>query len=192
MIHLISAFFLDGMLLRVLAFWLATLLCTPLVRTRRTPMSRMKCRQLANLDEARALTLAEVALALATASPTANADPDVTPPDEEAEHAAVIVDEDAEVEVEGEEGETVSEEEAEDALEAETDLQPPQHTEALDILASMEVKFAILRERIYIDELEEIATKEAMILSGTHPKLLHFLTTLSQLEERRTNLASQT
>lgn len=38
--------------------------------------------------------------------------------------------------------------------------------------------------------MEEIATEEAMILNGTHPELLHFLTTLSQRKERRTNLAS--
>ena len=54
----------------------------------------------------------------------------------------------------------------------------------------MKVKFAILRKHIYIDKMEEIATEEAMILNGTHPELLHFLTTLSQRKERHTNLAS--
>jgi len=38
--------------------------------------------------------------------------------------------------------------------------------------------------------MEEIATEEAMILNGSHPELLHFLTTLSQRKERHTNLAS--
>ena len=150
-------------------------------------------------EETTTLTLVEAALALATASPTANADPDATPPDEEAEPVAVVVDEDAEVGVEGEgesEGEAVSEveedeEEPEDALEAETDLQPPQRAEAPDILAGMEVKFAILRERIYIDKMEETATEEAMILNGTHPELLHFLTTLSARGTPRESCISQ-
>jgi len=97
---------------------------------------------------------------------------------------------DAEVEVEREgKGEAISEE-AEDDLQAETDLQAPQRAKALGILAGMEVKFAILREHIYIDKMEEIATKEAMILNGAHPELLHFLKTLSQRKQPRTNLAS--
>ena len=134
-------------------------------------------------EEAAALTLVEAALALATASPTANADPDATPPDEEAEPVAAAINKDAEVKVEGE-GEAVSEEEAEDALDAETDLQPPQRAEALDILAGM---FAILREHIYIDKMEEIAAEEAMIINGTPTELL---TTLSQRKEHCPNLAS--
>jgi hypothetical protein len=152
-------------------------------------------RKLAN-DEGAALTLVGAALALAEASLVAKADSDATPP-EDTEPVVAPVDEDAEVEVEVEgegEVEAISEdeedEEAEDALEADTDLQPPQRAEALDILAGMEVKFAILRERIYIDKMEEIAAEEAMILNGTHPELLHFLTTLSQRKERRTKLAS--
>ena len=53
----------------------------------------------------------------------------------------------------------------------------------------MEVKFAILREHIYIDKMEEIATEEAMILNSHHPELLHPLTTLSQHKEHHTKLA---
>ena len=138
-------------------------------------------------DENAALTLVEAALA--EASPTAEAEPDATPPDEDAEPVVPVADEDAEV-GEGAVSEDEEDEEVEDPLEADTDLQPPQRAEALDILAGMEVKFAILRERIYVDKMEEIAAEEAMILNGTHPELLHFLTTLSQRKERRTKLAS--
>lgn len=149
------------------------------------------------LDDAAALTLNTLAgttLALEQQVAEDDAEADITPPDEDLE-AAAVQDEDAEVEIEVEvEGEVAHEdeedEEADDALEADTDLQPPQRAEALDILAGIEVKFAILRERIYIDKMEEVAAEEAMILNGTHPELLHFLSTLSQRKERRIKLAS--
>jgi hypothetical protein len=48
-------------------------------------------------------------------------------------------------------------------------LQPLQLAEALDILVDKEVKFAVLHERIYIDNMEEIAAKEAMALNGNRP-----------------------
>ena len=119
------------------------------------------------------------------------AEPTETPPDADGE-------EDIEVEVEAEayaEPEPVpaeegEEDEADDAMEADTDLQPPQRAEALDILAGIEVKFAILRERIYIDKMEEIAQEEAMVRNDIHPELLHFMATLSQRRERRISLAS--
>lgn len=87
------------------------------------------------------------------------------------------------------EEEEEDDEDADDTLEADTDLQPPQRAEALDILAGMEVKFAILRERIYLDKMDEIAREEAMIRDDDHPEVLHFMTTLLERKDRKMKLA---
>lgn len=53
-----------------------------------------------------------------------------------------------------------------DAEEAELDLQPAHRAEALDVLAGIELKFALLREALYVEKMEELAVEEAMILQG--------------------------
>ena len=53
-----------------------------------------------------------------------------------------------------------------DAEEAELDLQPAHRAEALDVLAGIELKFALLREALYVEKMEELAMEEAMILQG--------------------------
>ena len=98
---------------------------------------------------------------------------------------------------------------AEAEMETETEIQPTKRAEALDILAAMELKFATLRERIFIDKMEEIAREEAMILDGkfslycfsclimncisfigTHPEHLYLLAELQRRRDRRLQLAT--
>ena len=148
-------------------------------------------------DETNALTLGSLADVASTA-PNMKVEgetADEKPRDEQAEEG----EEDVEVEVEGEqdpEQPVDDDDDAEDgdeALEAdaEGDLHTPQREEALTMLAEIEVKFAILRERLYLDKMEETAQEEATILNETHPELLHFLSVLSERKERRLALATK-
>lgn len=57
-------------------------------------------------------------------------------------------------------------EEVEADHEVENEIQPTQRAEALDILAAMELKFAILRQRIYLDKMRETAREEKMLIEG--------------------------
>ena len=50
--------------------------------------------------------------------------------------------------------------------ETELDLQPAHRAEALDVLAQIELRYALLRERLYIEKMEDLAMEEAMILQG--------------------------
>lgn len=62
------------------------------------------------------------------------------------------------------------------------DLQSADRQPALDALAILELKFALLRQRIYQDKMDELGKEEQMIQNGTHPEMLH---TISELEKRR-------
>jgi hypothetical protein len=50
-----------------------------------------------------------------------------------------------------------------DVEDQEIELQPAHRAEALDVLASIELKFALLRERVYVEKMEILAWEEAMI-----------------------------
>jgi hypothetical protein len=50
-----------------------------------------------------------------------------------------------------------------DLEDQEIELQPAHRAEALDVLASIELKFAMLRERVYVEKMEILAWEEAMI-----------------------------
>ena len=50
--------------------------------------------------------------------------------------------------------------------ETELDLQPAHRAEALDVLAQIELRYALLRERLYIEKMEDLAMEEAMVLQG--------------------------
>ena len=45
----------------------------------------------------------------------------------------------------------------------ESDLQPAHRAEALDVLATIELKFALLRERLYVEKMDGLAWEERMI-----------------------------
>lgn len=50
------------------------------------------------------------------------------------------------------------------------DLQPAHRAEALDVLATIEIKFAMLRERVYVEKMEGLAWEEALVWEGKyHP-----------------------
>ncbi|KAL6302269.1 hypothetical protein BKA93DRAFT_818568 [Sparassis latifolia] len=82
--------------------------------------------------------------------------------------------------VEAEEAEVDS---AELELELDLDLQPAHRAEALDVLATIELKFALLRERL--------AWEENLVAEGTHPEMLHLHTELSKRRDKRLELASR-
>ncbi|KAG8961069.1 hypothetical protein FRC03_005807 [Tulasnella sp. 419] len=111
-------------------------------------------------------------------------------PEEQEEQEEPEPDVDNEQELEGEPEIDRAAADAADEVEAETEIQPTQRAEALDILATMEIKFALLREKIYVDKMEEIAREEEMILNGSHPEYLHLLGELQQRRDRKLNLAS--
>ncbi|KIK23983.1 hypothetical protein PISMIDRAFT_427439 [Pisolithus microcarpus 441] len=46
------------------------------------------------------------------------------------------------------------------------DLQPAHRAEALDVLATIEIKFAMLRERVYVEKMEGLAWEESLIWEG--------------------------
>jgi len=50
-----------------------------------------------------------------------------------------------------------------DLEDQEIELQPAHRAEALDVLASIEFKFDMLRERVYVEEMEILAWEESMI-----------------------------
>jgi len=57
------------------------------------------------------------------------------------------------------------EEEGDPELEAE--VQPAHRAEALDVLATIELKFALLREKLYVEKMEVLAWEEALVANGT-------------------------
>ena len=51
-------------------------------------------------------------------------------------------------------------------MEMESDLLPVHRAEALDVLAQIELKFAQLRGRIYVEKMEDLAWEEALVAEG--------------------------
>jgi hypothetical protein len=106
-------------------------------------------------------------------------------PELEEPEEAVAAEEEEEVEEEEEE------DEEEEEPEAESDLQPPQRAEALDILGGLEIKFAHLRERLYVDKMEDAAMEEDYYLADKHPEVLFLIKTLDERKEQRLQLAKR-
>ncbi|KAH9918993.1 uncharacterized protein B0H18DRAFT_1122799 [Fomitopsis serialis] len=79
------------------------------------------------------------------------------------------------------------------ALEMElgSDLQPAHHAEALDVLATRtHSKFALLRERFYVEKTEALAWEEALVAEGTRPEMRR-LKELLKRRDKRLELASR-
>lgn len=53
-----------------------------------------------------------------------------------------------------------------DADDADQELYAADRADALDALAQLELKFALVRQRIYLDRMNELAKEEAMIQDG--------------------------
>jgi hypothetical protein len=51
-------------------------------------------------------------------------------------------------------------------VEVDSDLQPAHRAEALDVLATIELKFALLRERVYVEKMEGLAWEEVLVGDG--------------------------
>lgn len=68
-----------------------------------------------------------------------------------------------------EDADTIADEEECDA-ELEEDMQPAHRTEALDVLATIELKFALLREKLYVEKMEALAWEEALVATGAYAK----------------------
>ena len=68
-----------------------------------------------------------------------------------------------------EDADAVADEEEGDA-ELETDMQPAHRAEALDVLATIELKFALLREKLYVEKMEALAWEEALVANGTYSR----------------------
>ncbi|KAF7964542.1 hypothetical protein HWV62_5929, partial [Athelia sp. TMB] len=76
-------------------------------------------------------------------------------------------------------------------LEVDADMQPAHRAEALDVLASIELKFALLRERVYVEKMEGIAWEETLIAEGTHPESVYLHNELSRREAKRKEFAAK-
>ncbi|KAK8843384.1 hypothetical protein IAR55_007041 [Kwoniella newhampshirensis] len=68
---------------------------------------------------------------------------------------------------------------------------PPPTPAAMRSLLMLELKFAALRDRLYVERMEEAAAEEEMILNGTHPALKYLYKTLSDRRERLHEVASR-
>ncbi|KIY51082.1 hypothetical protein FISHEDRAFT_71376 [Fistulina hepatica ATCC 64428] len=73
-----------------------------------------------------------------------------------------------------------------DELDADTDMRP----EALDVLAAIELKFALLRERLYVEKMDALAWEETLIADGIHPELTHLQNELLKRRDKRIELAT--
>jgi hypothetical protein len=94
--------------------------------------------------------------------PSLSASPSPSPedaPDGDAQEPEDVEVEDAEVEDEAADAET------------EADLQHEHRAEALDALATIELKFALLRERVYVEKMEALAWEEALVENGVYRSL---------------------
>lgn len=83
-------------------------------------------------------------------------------------------------------GETVTESHGRSAEHADDDAEASQQRqEAMDLLTRMELGFAMLRERLYRERLEELEREAEMIQQGTHPELRLLHTLIDTRKERR-------
>jgi Sds3-like len=71
----------------------------------------------------------------------------------------------------------------------EHDLNSALRVEALDALSVIEIKFALLRERVYVDKMVALLAEEELVDKGIHPELGHLQRELEKRRERRCGLA---
>ncbi|SPO29170.1 uncharacterized protein UTRI_06119 [Ustilago trichophora] len=69
-----------------------------------------------------------------------------------------------------------------------TDEAAIRRQEAMEALTKIEIGFAMLRDRLYVERLQEISKEGDMILDGTHPELLHLTKAIEMRRQRRTQL----
>ena len=94
--------------------------------------------------------------------PSPSASPSLSPedaPDGDAQEPEDVEVEDAEVENEAANAET------------EANLQHKHRAEALDALATIKLKFVLLREHVYVEKMEALAREEALVKNGAYCSL---------------------
>ncbi|CEH13856.1 hypothetical protein CBOM_01750 [Ceraceosorus bombacis] len=69
-----------------------------------------------------------------------------------------------------------------------TDEAALKRQEAMEALTKIEISFAALRDRLYVERMEEVNKESEMILDGTHPELVHLTRLIDARKERRLNL----
>ncbi|KAE9403613.1 hypothetical protein BT96DRAFT_480218 [Gymnopus androsaceus JB14] len=79
-----------------------------------------------------------------------------------------------------------------------TSTNQPTASEALEVLAMIELKFALLREKVYLEKMDELAWEEGLLLgnangpaNGIHPELQHIQSELLLRKNRRLELAER-
>lgn len=71
----------------------------------------------------------------------------------------------------------------------EHDLNSALRVEALEALSAIEIKFAMLRERVYVDKMIALQAEEELVDKDIHPELIHLHRELEKRRERRCGLA---
>jgi hypothetical protein len=71
----------------------------------------------------------------------------------------------------------------------EHDLNSALRVEALDALSAIEIKFALLRERVYVDKMTALLREEELVDDAIHPELGYLQRELEKRRERRCTLA---
>ncbi|ORX39080.1 hypothetical protein BD324DRAFT_309849 [Kockovaella imperatae] len=68
---------------------------------------------------------------------------------------------------------------------------PPPPQAAMRSLLDLELKFAALRDKLYLERMEEAAAEEEMLINGTHPALRYIYETLSDRRVKLHEVASR-
>ena len=102
------------------------------------------------------------------APPEEDSDDDEPKEDENREDSDDDEDEGPLLQKDVEHGTEEQDQDVEPEQEVENEILTSQRVEALDILAAMELKFAMLRERIFLDKMNEVAIEEKLLNEGVH------------------------
>ncbi|PWN36050.1 uncharacterized protein FA14DRAFT_51305 [Meira miltonrushii] len=72
--------------------------------------------------------------------------------------------------------------------ETSTDEAAIRRQEAMEALTKIEIGFAVLRDKLYVERMDEISKESEMILEGTHPDLIYLTNFIEARRERRLKL----
>ncbi|MCO5555837.1 hypothetical protein L7F22_009382 [Adiantum nelumboides] len=72
--------------------------------------------------------------------------------------------------------------------ETSTDEAAIKRQEAMEALTKIEIGFAVLRDKLYVERMDEISKESEMILEGTHPDLIYLTNFIEARRERRLKL----
>lgn len=69
-----------------------------------------------------------------------------------------------------------------------TDEAALRRAEAMETLTKIEINFALLRDRLYVERIEEVSKESEMVLDGTHPELIHLTALIEARRQHRLRL----